>query len=202
MASVLSLAAGAAAFVPALVRAHRQPALSSLFPGTTTVYRVPLAGGRPRPVLRVHGQWGFPVATADGSALLLERPTETRGTDGWRVTLTSPRGWSRRMPFPLGVAAASPDGTRVAAVRMHLLELVTPRNRRLLARDASSSAPVWTRDGRSLVYVDTSSRVVVRDLATGTARVLARGRYFDPAVSAEGRGVYLLGLNEAVSIPK
>lgn len=231
---LLVACAAGAALVPQTLR-HRHPGVPA-FQGSTSVYAVPLAAGPVRQVLRLHGQWEFPVATRDGRALLLERPgltktgvwrvaldgsskrlvgairvfrapapfleEEVRGAAGWEIVLHAPR-FTRQMPFPLGVASAAPGGTRVAAVRMHLLELVTRTSRRLLARDAGSfTAPVWTLDGRALVYVTSDSRVVVLDVATGAKRTLARGRYFEPTLSADGTTIYMLGLNEAVSIPK
>jgi hypothetical protein len=285
VASVLALAAGATAFIPLLVRQHDRSSLPPMFAGTTSVYAVPLAGGAPRRVLRLHGQWAFPVVEPGGRSLLLERPTfpgtllwrvpldgsaKTRlgalpvfaqvgfdddrseyaawGTDGvavrrldgsrvrsfppsntlvswngdylageqqsrpastgWRLDIhvirsDGTKAWSKRMPFPAAAVAVARDGRRVAAVRMHLLELVTPRSRRVLARDAGGfPAPVWTPDDRSLVYFASGGRLVVQDVATGDRRVLVRGRYFEPAVSPDGRTVYVLGLKDAVSIPK
>jgi hypothetical protein len=245
----IGLAACALALVPLALGKRNRATLPALFDGTTSVYAVPFGGGRPREVMRLHGQWEFPVVTGDGKALLLERPLLTR-TGVWRVPLdgqaptrvrnarvfTAPAGrnrgylaterehrvashrridlvvrdardatvWARRMPFPTGFPAVSADGRRVALVRLHLLELVTPFGRRLLASDAQPSrAPIWTRDGRSLLYYDTAGRLVVRNVATGKARVIVQaGRYFEEALSPEGRTVYFLGVNDAVSIPK
>jgi hypothetical protein len=245
----IGLAACALALVPLALGKRNRATLPALFDGTTSVYAVPFEGGRPREVIRLHGQWEFPVVTSDGKALLLERPQVTR-TGVWRVPLDgrAPRQvrearvftapsvrnggyvaaerehrvasqwrvdlvvrdrrdatvWTRRMPFPIGFPAVSADGRRVALVRLHLLELVTPSGRRLLASDAQPSrAPVWTPDGRSLLYYDTDGRLVVREVATGTARVVVRpGRYFEEALSPDGRTVYFLGMNDAVSIPK
>jgi hypothetical protein len=245
----IGLAACALALVPLALGKRDRATLPGLFDGTTSVYAVPFGGGRPREVIRLHGQWEFPVVSADGTALLLERPQLTR-TGVWRVPLdgrapthvrntrvfTAPAVrnggyvaterehrvaarwrvdlvvrdardatvWARRMPFPIGFPAVSADGRRVALVRLHLLELVTPSGRRLLASDAQPSrAPVWTRDGRSLLYYDTDGRLVVREVATGKARVIVRaGRYFEEALAPDGRTVYFLRLNDAVSIPK
>jgi hypothetical protein len=245
----IGLAACALALVPLALGKRDRATLPALFDGTTSVYAVPFGGGRPREVIRLHGQWEFPVVSADGTALLLERPQLTR-TGVWRVPLdgraptrvrntrvfTAPAVrnggyvaterehrvaarwrvdlvvrdardatvWARRMPFPIGFPAVSADGRRVALVRLHLLELVTPSGRRLLASDAQPSrAPVWARDGRSLLYYDTDGRLVVRDVATGKARVVVRaGRYFEEALAPDGRTVYFLRLNDAVSIPK
>ncbi len=245
----IGLAACALALVPLALGKRNRATLPPLFDGSTVVYSVPFAGGRPHVVLHLHGQWGFPVATSDGSALLLERPQlsttavwrvpldgqapthvrdtrvftapvsrrggylaterQTRPASGWRIDLIvrdrdNRVTWTKQMPFPLGFPAVAADGRRVAVVRMHLLELVTPAGRRLLASDAQAdSAPLWTRDGRSLLYYNTSGRLVVRNSVTGKARVLVGpGRYFDKTLSRDGRTVYFLGLNDAVSIPK
>lgn len=245
----IGLAACALALVPLALGKRDRARLPAVFDGTTVVYAVPFAGGASREVLRLHGQWGFPVATGDGRALLLERPQltrtavwrvpldggrpthvrdarvfmppaarrhgfvaterQTRPAPGWRIDLAvRDRArhvvWTRRMPFPLGFPAVAADGRRVALVRMHLLELVTPSGRRLLASDAGeAAAPLWARDDRSLLYFDTAGRLVVRDSVTGNARVLVRsGRYFDETLSPDGRTVYFLRMNDAVSIPK
>jgi WD40-like Beta Propeller Repeat len=289
VASVLALVAGATAFIPLFVRHEEQSSLPPLFAGTTSVYAVPVDGGAARRVLRLHGQWGAQVVTADGRALLLERPTvsgnalwrvpldgsrptrigpfgvlaevgwspdrrryagplpdgglgimrldrtvdrvlfkvrvnsgaglaswnggfvayerQTRPpSTGWRVDLVvrRPDGrlvWTRRMPFPLGSAVVAADGRRVALVRMRgRLELVTRTHVRLLAADAST--PVWSPDGRSLLYVTSKQRLVVQDVATGKRRVLMRGGVSAPTVSPDGRTVYVLGMKLAVSIPK
>lgn len=236
----------AAALVPQMLR-HRPAPVVPAFYGSTSIYAVPLAGGPVRQVLRLQGQWGFPLATRDGKALLIERPTLTRTTvwrvpldggtksrvgqkvrytgqyaaagpyraaeqetrpasTGWRLDLHVTRGgravWSRRMPFPMGFASASADGSTVAMARMHLLELWTRHAHRVLARDASQSdPPLWTRHGRSLIYHDANG-IALLDVSTAAKRTIARGRYAEPALSADGKTVYLLGLNDAVSIPK
>jgi hypothetical protein len=245
---VVGLAAMALALVPLALGHHRAAALPMLFDGTTSVYRVPLAGGPPERVLRLHGQWEFPVTTDDGRALLLERPEaartsvwrvpldgsarvlvrtlprftqppmrnggytaveeETQAAAGWRIDLVvrDARGhvvWRRAMPFPLAPVSPAPDGHRVAAARLRRLELVTPRASKLLAADASQFvAPLWSRDARSLLYWNTKQQLVAIDVATGSTRVLLRGRYFEYALSRNGRSVYVLGRNDAVSIPK
>lgn len=244
----VGLAAAALAFLPLALRHHAQPALPEIFDGMTRVYAVPLAGGHLKPVLRLHGQWDFPVATPEGQALLLERP-QTAYTEVWRVPLdgTSParvrrvgvfrepaawnggflaleretdsatvrridlavsgsnghRVWTRPVPAPVGSPAVFADGRRVAQIRMHLLELVTAHGRRVLADNAGGfQPPLWTHDGQALVYPTMNEELVVRTIATGRVRTLARGPYFDDALSADGRTVYVLGRKDAVSIPK
>jgi predicted peptidase len=107
------------------------------------------------------------------------------------------------MPFPSAALAVAADGRSVAVARMHLLELVTPRGRKRLATDAASVAPLWTHDGRSLVYFDLKGRLVVRNVTTGAHRALVpSGRYMMETLSPDGKTVYLLRLNQPVSIPK
>lgn len=245
---VAGLASVAFVLTPLALRHTAATRLPPVFDGTTSVYAVPLAGGTPRRVLRLHGQWAFPVATADGRALLLERPRldetglwrvpldgstpthvrelkrftapvvtsngfvaaekQWRPGTGWRIDLlVRAHGrvvWQRQMPFPFatGVSVAA-DGKRVAAVRMRRLELVTPHRIRLLAADAAQFwPPHWTRDDSSLLYWTTRGQLAVVDVASGARRVLVRGRYFEDALSRDGRTVYFLGMNDAVSIPK
>lgn len=281
---VVGLAATALGFMPLALR-HTHLAPPGVFQGSTSVYAVPLRGGTPRELLRLHGQWEFPVATPDGMSLLLERPSVPSGVRLWRVSLDGARRtrlgavrvfqqlawsddrreyalsdpgvlrivrtdgtvvrrlgsvndvaswngdylageretrptsgyrldvhvwrtngrqvWSARMPFPPATVSVAADGRRVADVRMHLLELVTPHGRRVLASDAGGTAAVWTHDGRSLLYDDVAGRLVRLDVRSGAKRtVLGPSRYSEPALSADGRTVFVLGTNDAVSIPK
>ena len=289
VAGALALVAAATAAIPLVLRHHAQP-LPPVFQGSTSVYAVPLSGGAPRQVLTLHGQWAFPVATADGKALILEKPLLLGPTELWRVPLDGgPRrrlgaipifeqlawsadrtryatwlpggvvfhrldgsparafgrqagssmpswngsflaverltrppatgyrldlhvwhtdgrpAWSAPMPSPEAGLAVARDGRSVAVSRVHLLELVTPHGRRVLTTDAQSApwAPLWTNDGTSLLYFDLHGRLVVRNVATGAHRiVMRRSRYFEETLSADGRTVYVLGMNNAVSIPK
>jgi hypothetical protein len=167
----IGLAACALALVPLALGKRNRATLPPVFDGTTAVYAVPFAGGRPHEVLRLHGQWEYPVATADGKALLLERPTFS-GAGVWRVPL---------------------DGSRPT----HVHEL------RVLTAPRAWTARVSARDGRSLLFFDKAHRLVVRDSATGKIRVLVpAGRYFEESLSRDGRTVYFLGTNDAVSMPK
>ena len=282
----LGLAACALALVP-LALGHKQLQAMPVFEGTTSVYAVPFHGGAPREVMRLHGQWNFPVVTADDRALLIEHPLVPAGVQLWRVpldgeprthladvqvfsqlvwsddrseyiswgtnklvvrrlngipvrrfgfanTVASWNGdyvagerqsrppstgwrldievwrangrhvWSHRMPFPGATVSVARDGRHVADVRMHFLELVTPTSRRVLARDAApSQQPIWTHDGRRLLYYDNAARLKVLTIATGRARVLlSAGHTFQAALSRDEKRVYVLGLNDAVSIPK
>ena len=246
--AVVALVATALLFLPLALRHRAAGRLPEIFDGTTSVYAVRLTGGAPKQVLRLHGQWEFPVATSDGKAVILERPQltgtgvwriplsggrpvhlrelrtftqpvvrtngftavekETRGAARWRIDLLVRDGrghivWRRQMPLPSGVVSAAPDGRRVVAVRMHRVELVRPRRITLLASDGGQSfAPLWTRDGRSVLYWNAKQQLVVVDVASGARRALVRGHYFENALSADGRTVYVLGVNDAVSIPK
>jgi Tol biopolymer transport system component len=165
-AAGLAVVAGALAAASVVLRPHR-PTPPATFQGTTEVYAVPLAGGKPRIVLRLPGQWGLPRTTADGKALLLQRPQPLR-TDLYRVPLDGARRtWVRRLPY---------FGPSVSSAR--------------------------TADGRYLVHLGRLPVVLVRDTRTGRERTLLRGPYFDPALSPDGKTVYVLRLKAAVSIPK
>lgn len=114
------------ALVPTVLR-HRPAPSPALFHGTTSVIALPIAGGRPREVLRLPGQWGFPVATADGRALVLEKPYLDR-TDLWRVPLD---GGPRRRVGRMDVYRQPPQ-------RSPLVHLDAAG--RLIARDPRSGA--------------------------------------------------------------
>jgi hypothetical protein len=109
--------------------------------------------------------------------------------------------WSKTVPGPLVPTAVASNGASVALVRLHQLEVVTPTATRVLASDSLSS-PVWTRDGRSLIYWDTKGRLVVRNVRTRAAHVVTRDDLGEFALSADGKTVYLTRVNQAVSIPK
>jgi len=170
----------------------------------TTVWRVPLDGSSRR-VVRTLPRFTQPLFRNAGYTAV-ER--ETRTVSGWRIDLLVRDArervlWRRTMPFPLAAVSPAADGRRVAAARMRRLEVVTARRIRLLAADASQFVPpLWSRDGRSLLYWNTKHELVVIDVATGRTRVILRGRYFEYALSPDGRAVYVLGRNDAVSIPK
>lgn len=122
--------------------------------------------------------------------------------DVWRAD--GQRVWSMPMPSPAAAVSVAATGQRVAVVRTDVLELVAPRSRRVLASDAQPGiAPLWTHDGRSVLYYDDRGRLVIRNVASGARRTLvASGRYFEETLSADGRTVYFLGLNAPVSMPK
>jgi hypothetical protein len=289
MAVLLALCAVVIGFVPVLLRARPtpppQPELG------TVVSAVPLNGGTARPVVTLRGQYGFPTATADGTALVLEKPFSVGGTEVWRVPLdgstprrighmgiftapawspdgherastsdgqtvvvdrldgtrvrtltqlhgyggfsmpswdgsfiaferqsrpatgwrldlevwnaTGSRAWRTAVPFAQGALAVASDGRRVAVVAGRTLWLVTPHSRTVLATGARKFwPPLWTPDQRSLVYIDEFARVVVHDVAAGTSRVVARGKFGEIALSPDGQTIYLARVNDAVSIPK
>lgn len=289
VAAVVALAAGAAAMVPLILKQHRIDQPPAVFAGSTSLLAVPVAGGTPRPVLTLHGQWEFPVATADGKALLLERPALTR-TALWRVpldgaspkllgnltsfrelawspdqtryatwdatslvidrangtrirTLARPNGgwgpawsghyisaelqlrpgketqrdelavwrpdgtlvWRTILAGTPGPAAVSPDGTRVVALSLHGLELITKHGSRQLASNVEQGlAPEWTPNGRGVVYWDAEGRLVLRLIATNRLHVITRAAYpgLSYGLSPDGKTVYLTRLNEAVNMPK
>ncbi|HEY6962593.1 MAG TPA: hypothetical protein VI408_11945, partial [Gaiellaceae bacterium] len=197
VAGVLALAAGASAFIPLAVRAHRA-ALPPLFAGTTSVYAVPVAGGRPREVLRLHGQWAFPVAAPDGSALVLERPS-TASTGVWRVPLdgAAPTKVGELARFTAPVVGSyraieresrPAAGWRVDLVMRHAARVVWTRRMPFPVSPVSASP-----DGATVAVARLGRLELWR--AGGAPRVLARGGvYTAPAWSSDGRTlVYFVG---------
>ncbi|MFL5954881.1 MAG: hypothetical protein ACJ76I_12330 [Gaiellaceae bacterium] len=294
MTVVVGLAAIALVLLPLALR-HQRPTLPDPVQGTSTFWALPLDGGPPRLVARVKGQFGFPVPTADGRALLATKSTMlgktavwsiplnggaprwigrapanaqpswspdrtllassvangrideiglydltgrhvrtitplhgeggvsfpswggsniafvrmSRPTTGWRLDVEVWRAsggplWSKRIAYPNGSVTLAPDGRRLALLQVHKLQLLTEHSRRVLATDAAQELPVWTPDGRSLVYLDVKERLVVQDVATRARRVIATGRIAEPSISPDGRTVYALGFGSkpAVNIPK
>jgi Tol biopolymer transport system component len=158
-----------------------------------------------RTLTRQRGNGGLSGPSWAGDRIAIVR--ESRPAAGWRLDLEVWRAqgglaWTRRLPFPNPAIALAPDGRRVALVTMHALAVVTQGARRVLATDVQQQTPVWTPDGRSIVYFDTGNRLIVRSVAGEGFRVLVHGRFSEPSVSADGRTVYVMGMNVAQSIPK
>ncbi|MFF1637489.1 amidohydrolase family protein [Streptomyces sp. NPDC058246] len=91
--------------------------------------------------------------------------------------------------------ALSPDGRRVAFAALNSLWLADtsggrrPERLRQAPPTRYLLAPVWARDGRSLVYADDRDGllgVYRRDLATGEETALATGGRVHPALSPDG----------------
>jgi len=201
----LALAAAASAAVPVLVLQHRAAAPTvPVFAGSTVLYSVPVSGGVPKPVRRLEGQWYFPAATPDGGSLLFERPYASH-TEVWRVPL------GHGDPTLLGTmqmfTAPPQPGPNVASLsRVH--------GRTRLTMRASGGIVIWRWNGLSLHATDPqaspdgSSAVIMTEKgielvdAYGT-RFLTHGTaLIDPAFSADGTTVYMVGVNAATSIPK
>jgi Tol biopolymer transport system component len=172
-----------------------------------TIAVTDLSGHGVRTITRLRGQGGTSFPSWGGRNLAFVRMS--RPATGWRLDVelwraTGGRLWSMPLAYPNGSVTLAPDGRRMALLQVHRLQLLTRHSRHLLATDAAPGAPVWTPDGRSLVYFDLRQRLVVQNVASHVRRLLATGRVGAPTVSRDGRTVYVLGfgVNSAVSIPK
>jgi hypothetical protein len=167
-----------------------------------------LAGHRVRTIARIRGLGGVSSPSWGGPNIAFVRMT--RPAAGFRLDVEVWRAkgglvWKMPLAYPNGSVTLAPDGRRMALLQVHRLQLLTRHSRRLLATDASQMSPVWTPDGRSLVYFDLKQRLLVQNVATGKRRVLATGMIAEPAVSPDGQTVYVAafrGAKPAVSIPK
>ncbi|MFF4350157.1 amidohydrolase family protein [Streptomyces sp. NPDC001530] len=99
--------------------------------------------------------------------------------------------------------ALSPDGRRIAFAALNSLWLADtsgghpPERLRQSASSRYLLAPVWARDGRSLVYADDRDGllgVYRRDLATGEETALATGGRVYPALSPDGERLACLDM--------
>jgi WD40 repeat protein len=167
-----------------------------------------LAGQRVRTITRLRGEGGSSSPSWGGPNLALVRMTHP--ATGWQLDVEVWRAhgglvWSMPLAYPNGSVTLAPDGRRMALLQVHRLQLLTRHSRRLLATDASQGIPVWTPDGRSLLYFDLENRLFTQDVVSGKRRLVASGMIAEPAVSPDGRTVYVAafrGAKPAVSIPK
>jgi hypothetical protein len=152
---------------------------------------------------------GGTLPTWDGAFISAERPLKPSSVaqqsevDVWHAD--GSLAWRTTVTGPPGVASVTPDGKRVAVVRVHELDLVTPHGSRVLATDVEQPvAPAWTADGRALLYWDARGRLVLRTLESKSVHVVTAAAYpgMSYGLSADGKSVYLTRLNQAVSIPK
>jgi Tol biopolymer transport system component len=168
-----------------------------------------LAGHRVRSITSLRGEGGISSPSWGGPNIAFVRMTHPAG--GWHLDVEVWRAkgglvWSMPLAYPNGSVTLAPDGRRMTLLQVHRLQLLTLTSRRLLATDASQMPPpVWTPDGRSVLYSDLKNRLLVQDVASGARRVLATGLIGEPSVSPDGRTVYVAafrGSKPAVSIPK
>ncbi|MFD9565718.1 amidohydrolase family protein [Streptomyces sp. NPDC059994] len=99
--------------------------------------------------------------------------------------------------------ALSPDGRRVAFAALNTLWLADTSGARPPERLRESAptryllGPVWSRDGRALLYADDRDGLLGihrRDLATGEESALATGGRVHPALSPDGKRLACLDL--------
>ena len=200
VAVALAVAATLASLAP-LALGHRGTA-PPVFRGTTLVYALPVAGGPPRLVRRLNGQWGFPRPVAGSPMLQLEKPYWNR-TELWRLPLGGGRlvrSGSMRV-----FTAPQPTGRFTATVR-HTMHhgVLTVRN--------PSGSVAWRhavppQTGEVALAPDGHSAVILRNgglqlLGPHIQRYLYRGLLIDPAFSPNGRLVYALRVKLATSMPK
>ncbi|GAA0585479.1 amidohydrolase family protein [Streptomyces crystallinus] len=99
--------------------------------------------------------------------------------------------------------ALSPDGGRIAFAALNTLWLADTSGARPPERLRESTptryllGPVWTRDGRALLYCDDRDGLLGvhrRDLATGEETTLATGGRVHPALSPDGKRLACLDM--------
>ncbi len=145
------------------------------------------------------------LLTVDGRFRVV-RPGRDGGEDiPFTATLPVPRPAYRTKRYDLDgggvrpvrgvhLPALAPDGRRIAFAALNSLWLYTigdARPRRLLRCEATRYVlgPVWSRDGRALLYADDRDGLhTIRrhDLASGAETVLASGGRVHPALSPDG----------------
>jgi hypothetical protein len=198
----LALTATALAVASSMLAQHH-PRAPLIAPATTAIYAVPVAGGTPRIVRVLNGQWGFPRPTADGRALVLEKPLLDH-TELWRVPLD---GAPLVRAGSLPVFSVPPQSGRFRASVRHTL------HHGVLTVRAANGSVAWRRavppqtwlfsvapDGRSVALLRDEG---VELLQPHSMRYLVRGtRDIDPAFSPDGKTVYVLRVKLATSIPK
>lgn len=117
-------------------------------------------------------------------------------------------GGGSRTAGALHLPAVSPDGRRVAFAALNSLWVsrisrggAAGRPHRIVRGETTRypAAPVWTPDGKGLVYADDRDgdglfAVRRRELSSGEETVLARGGRMFPALSADGRRLACLDM--------
>lgn len=194
-------------------RSHAEPAPPS-YPNpalVSSIWSVPVAGGRPKLLLRDRGwQDSDPLVLPDGT-IVFERPTALAkvGLFALRPGQHHP-DWLRKLPIFAALGYSSGRG-EIATQRGHAIvaETLGGTRLRVLAhvRGSSWSIPAWSPDGSTLAYAETvrtatnhyqAELVVLRD---GTTRrfplaasplPLALSPHGDRLVFAWGTALYLL----------
>ncbi|WP_329396175.1 amidohydrolase family protein [Streptomyces melanogenes] len=155
------------------------------------------------------------LLTVDGRFTLVrpERPGEAE-TIPFEGVLPVERPRYRVKEYDLGegrvrpvrgvhLPALSPDGRHIAFAALNTLWLADtsgarpPRRLRESVPTRYLLGPVWTRDGRALLYADDRDGllgVYRRDLATGEESALATGGRVHPALSPDGKRLACLDL--------
>ncbi|MGP9022544.1 amidohydrolase family protein [Streptomyces sp. BR1] len=176
---------------------------------------VPVAGD----VAPVPPRWtaaGELLLTVDGRFTLVrpEKPGETERVE-FEGVLPVKRPRYRVKEYDLGdgrarpvrgihLPALSPDGKRVAFAALNSLWLADTSGGRRPERIRRGEptryllAPVWSRDGHSLLYADDRDGllgVYRRDLATGEETALATGGRVHPALSPDGKRLACLDMS-------
>lgn len=164
--STALLAVAVLATVYAGITRKDEPAAAPTTDVVSTIWSAPVAGGKPRLLLRDAGhQDAFPAWRRDGSILV------TRATSLGETALVSLRRDGRvrelrRLPVfsPLQYSAKR---DALALTRGTKLVAETPTGKRLgvLALVPRSSVVAWSADGRSVAFPGTRDVVVVRDSA-------------------------------------
>ena len=138
------------------------------------------------------------IATVAAAAAIRVEPRDARllVESSSAIVAIAPDGTSRRLIDDADDAAYSPDGTLVAFVRSGDLWLANADGsgqRRLASTpNVAEWGPVWTPDGRSLLYtaaVADRRQIRIFTLPTGPSQRLAAsaGEEWSPAVSRSGR---------------
>ena len=153
----------------------------------------------------------YPSGSGDGSRFIgvLDPPASAGSTlaeadaDSGRLTVIYSDSLEKRMP------SVSPDGRRVAYLAAPAGWMLSSAHVWVVDRDGSDardltphggswSFPVWSPDGRSVVFSggvgdsgEIHKQIVIADAATGKSRLLTRGRFnsYHPAFLADNRRI-------------
>jgi tricorn protease len=108
--------------------------------------------------------------------------------DGGNATrVTSTTGLEAQVSWASDSRRIAYASDRDGAWHIYMYDFVTSQERRLTNTAASDVSPVWSPDGKSIIFTRAGKELRILDVAAGTDRVLASGRFEYPPLISESQ---------------